>query len=236
MLNKKARDFYQNPQYIMDAAVYAISEKKQRTGTLQPFLPSPDDLVLELGCGCGVMQHIHPGYLGLDISRTALKKVFRGLQGITNSLPIKHNTIMLVFSFNTLEHLDEIETTFKEIDRVLKPGGVAFFSDAWLADMPYLSKVERLWRKFISLIWRIESEYSLLSGLPTILRFWKLKPDYSPIALEGADRDATIAIDARQVQLWFASRGYRILDETGTYQRCFSGMPKFVAVKKGVLK
>jgi SAM-dependent methyltransferase len=236
MVDNKAREFYQNPLYIRDAAEYAIAEKEQRKDTLKAYLPLPEELVLELGCGCGILQDVHSGYLGLDISLPALKEVFRGIRAITDNLPIKDQKVMLAFSFNTLEHLDRVETTLREIDRVLKPEGVALFYDAWLADIPYLNMGEILWRKIVSVLWRVEAELSLFLGRPTVLRFWLLNPDYSSFALDGADRDATISIDARQVQLWFASRGYRILDEAGPFKRCFGGMPRFVAVKKGVLK
>lgn len=90
--------------------------------------------VLDFGCGSGIFvdELAEEGYLsyGLDISSEAVK--FGQLQGVKNidvldshQINFPDRTFNAVLALNVLEHLEDEEWALKEIERVLKPGGIA---------------------------------------------------------------------------------------------------------------
>lgn len=92
--------------------------------------------VLDFGCGSGlfVTELAEHGYQahGLDISEEAVK--FGILQGRKNlgvidahKINFPDNTFDAVFGMAVLEHLEDESWALREIERVLKPGGVVIF-------------------------------------------------------------------------------------------------------------
>ena len=90
--------------------------------------------VLDFGCGSGlfVRELARAGYdtRGLDISADAV--AYGHLQGTQNlsvmeghKIEFPDNTFDAVLSMDVIEHLEQEEWALKEIERVLKPGGVA---------------------------------------------------------------------------------------------------------------
>lgn len=89
--------------------------------------------VLDFGCGSGLFvselaEHGYEAY-GLDISEEAVK--FGLLQGRKNlgvidahKIDFPDNTFDAVFGMAVLEHLEDESWALKEIERVLKPGGI----------------------------------------------------------------------------------------------------------------
>lgn len=102
---------------------------------------------LDIGCGVGFVVEYLSGKsfdlnaFGVDISDAAIEKSRVRLKNVPGSnqrlkvlnnqtLPFEDNFFSLVTCFDVLEHLDEvdIEATLKEIDRVIRPGGIFFGS------------------------------------------------------------------------------------------------------------
>jgi SAM-dependent methyltransferase len=98
-----------------------------------------ESMVLDLGCGRGglVEQLGHPlrQVVGLDPDRLSLKEhrlashqpPFPRTAGLSRYLPFARSSFDLVFASWVLEHLDQPAADFREIGRVLRPGGVFVF-------------------------------------------------------------------------------------------------------------
>ncbi len=93
-----------------------------------PFTPP----VLDLGCGDGFFSSLlgRPGsFLGLDPDFTVLRRA--GQTGIYSSLacasatalPFASSSFGTVIANSVLEHIPDLDTALREIQRVLKPGG-----------------------------------------------------------------------------------------------------------------
>ncbi len=90
----------------------------------------PEDMILDVGCGEGKIWQLFPGLdiTGLDISEENLKKAgkyLKPVKGPAEKLPFKDQSFDLVIASEILEHLIAPEKVLQEIDRVLKPGGLA---------------------------------------------------------------------------------------------------------------
>lgn len=90
--------------------------------------------VLDIGCGHG--NFLKPVYektvhtYGVDPNKDALAKnklIKNKVVGVVEYLPFRNNFFDLVVSEWVLEHLDNPERAFREIYRVLKPGGKVIF-------------------------------------------------------------------------------------------------------------
>jgi SAM-dependent methyltransferase len=87
--------------------------------------------VLDLGCGPGVITNElnKKGIptLGVDYSdkiiRIAKSRDVNVLWGSAEDIPCKDNSFNTVVVTETLEHVNDLDQTYKEIDRVLKPDG-----------------------------------------------------------------------------------------------------------------
>jgi SAM-dependent methyltransferase len=91
----------------------------------------PDTRVLDLGAGAGIVPQmnfsglagrlcgIDPNAIVLDNPHLDERKVGSG-----ESIPFEDATFDLVFANNVLEHLPEPHGVFREVHRVLKPGGM----------------------------------------------------------------------------------------------------------------
>ncbi len=102
------------------------------------IVKSSNGIVLDLGCGCGAHYSILEGkskrVIGLDISSDALKiykmsgKNEKLVNGDGCNLPIKSNSIDMVFTSEVIEHVRNPEIFTSEISRVLKIGGELFLT------------------------------------------------------------------------------------------------------------
>lgn len=91
---------------------------------------SPDDRILDVGCGIGSLEERFPGYdiVGLDRSgamvRTARERVSAPfVRGDASELPIATGAIDAVVFVATLEFLPELDAALSEAVRVLDSGG-----------------------------------------------------------------------------------------------------------------
>jgi ubiquinone/menaquinone biosynthesis C-methylase UbiE len=104
---------------------------------LMEAMPIKDKIVLNIGCGTGeaplftVLGAIN--YIGIDYSFYAARMSYEiikklGGYGITaranaELLPIKDNSVDLIYSCGVLHHTPEIQKTLDEVYRVIKPSG-----------------------------------------------------------------------------------------------------------------
>jgi SAM-dependent methyltransferase len=99
-----------------------------------------DKTVLDIACGEGYGANLLAGdaksVLGIDqdvatINSAKKKYIKSNLQfeeGLAESIPVADQSFEVVISFETLEHITEHEKMFREIKRVLKPGGILIIS------------------------------------------------------------------------------------------------------------
>ena len=100
----------------------------------------PDDIILDVGCGGGIninrMAKIAKKVYGVDYSIESVKLsrevnqdyVNEGkvevLEGNVASLPFEDDTFDIITAFETVYFWPDIEKSFGEVKRVLKPGGI----------------------------------------------------------------------------------------------------------------
>jgi len=83
--------------------------------------------VLDVGCGSSMIIQSLNNAIGMDISIAKLRFLRRRgiplLRGSAFALPFKSNTFDCVISSQVIEHIPPDEVLFRELYRVLKPGG-----------------------------------------------------------------------------------------------------------------
>jgi len=94
----------------------------------------PDATVLDLGAGAGIVQQMNfrglaASVCGVDLDSRVVDNPMldEGRVADANKIPYEDDRFDVVFSDNVLEHLSEPLTVFREVARVLKPGGVFLF-------------------------------------------------------------------------------------------------------------
>lgn len=93
-----------------------------------------DANVLDLGAGAGIVEQMNfrgrvGNMCGVDLDPRVVDNPFldEGRIADAGGIPYGDNRFDVVFSDNVLEHLDEPLVVFREVYRVLKPGGVFLF-------------------------------------------------------------------------------------------------------------
>ncbi len=138
--------------------------------TNPPFIrfidPNPNDTVLELGSGVGVLaaevaQKLSSGIMtGVEFSEEQLSQCpeeydqLRFIQGNVHDLPFDDHTFDKVYGRYILEHVAKPDLVIREALRVLKPGGTVYFQENAILNLdfyPECPKFKSLWRKFVEL-------------------------------------------------------------------------------------
>jgi SAM-dependent methyltransferase len=118
--------------------LYRRSLKKKLTvGALMEHLPAAQNrLCLEVGCGTGLTSHFlrqrGGTWVSTDFERDHVRSAKqlvrdRVLQTSDAELPFRSASFDLVAAINFLEHIADDDTFFREMVRVLKPGGDFLF-------------------------------------------------------------------------------------------------------------
>ena len=95
---------------------------------------TPEVVILDLGAGAGIIQQMNFRGLaaricGVDLDPRVVDNPMldEGKVADAGGIPYPDQTFDLVFADNVLEHLPDPQAVFREIARVLKPGGVFLF-------------------------------------------------------------------------------------------------------------
>lgn len=233
---------------------------------LKIYEVADDAVVIEIGCGLGHLNICHPRWKGFEYSNTAValaKDLYgRGLniiEGDARALPIESSSVDFIFSFAALEHIPEVENAFKEIERILKPNGIAVLNPAWncrtwtvkkLEQRPYseLQLSEKigkllipirnnlLFRMLCSMPSRLLREVKLFSTKSQLpLEYSKLEPDFSLWQKYEhiSDDDAFVSMDAHAALIYFASRGWISYSHNNMFKR-FMCRGREIVVSKSI--
>jgi SAM-dependent methyltransferase len=209
----------------------------QRTGVAD----RADARVLELGCGLAHLRDVHPGWIGLEFSETAVSRVKQVLPelaiacGDMQAIPLPDGYAHAVFSWAAIEHVPRPERVMAEVERVLAPCGVAILAPAWncrawtvkrlqLRRYVDLSLVERVEKASIplrnSVAWRaafalpsraVREARARLVRGPIKFDYRPLYPDFSLDLPHISDDDAQASMDAHAAIMYFASRGWAVI-------------------------
>jgi SAM-dependent methyltransferase len=120
---------YQSRKY---ALLNTPIEVDRHLGRVHKYLkPAASDRILEIGCGRGYLtqkvQAFAPATTGIDVNAEAIDNaVTTGLRVMdARTLDFPDATFDKIYSFHAIEHIPDLPRVFREIDRVLKPGGSA---------------------------------------------------------------------------------------------------------------
>lgn len=90
--------------------------------------------ILDLGAGAGIVEQMNfrgrvRKVCGVDLDPRVVENIYldEGRVSDAGEIPYSDFSFDLVFSDNVLEHLSHPEEVFREVARVLKPGGVFMF-------------------------------------------------------------------------------------------------------------
>ena len=123
------------------AALSVGGEKRFRQLALKDLAINRDTEILDLCCGAGQTTKFlvkkSDRVTGLDISPVALARAKQNVpqakyvEGLAQALPLPDNQFDLVHTSAALHEMttQELEQIFKEVYRVLKPGGIFTFVD-----------------------------------------------------------------------------------------------------------
>lgn len=216
-----------------------------------------NELVLEVGCGTGILAECAPQYLGMDFSSTSVFaegfEGFRRFVGDAQCIPLATSSVELVISYNTLEHVPNPDLAFREIHRVLKPGGHVILHPAWncsilqtrlipvrsYGQLRFPDKIlkamqpmikSRIFKACTRIPYRVARKVLSRNRKSISLRYRKLDP-YLGTDVFIADCDATASIDIFDAILFFTSRGYQCSSHPTLRQQLLAGHAVVVAEK-----
>jgi SAM-dependent methyltransferase len=205
------------------------------------------DRCLEIGCGVGLFAEVVPSFLGLEYALEALfAKGFEEFNRIcadARFIPLIDSCIQCIFSFNTLEHVPDVDLAFSEMDRVLKPAGFLILKPAWhctryntelIPILPYhqLNLRQKLVKfllplltskvyKFVTRIpWRLYRRLTKSQNNP--LSWQRLTPYYGDLG-KIPDCDAVASLDSHEAILFYETRGYACLSHPTQWQKLMAG-------------
>ena len=200
-------------------------------------------IVLELGCGLGALADAHPNYVGMDFSFPALKRFAQAaprFQGDMQRVPVRDACADFVFSWTAIEHVPHPELVLREIERIVRPGGVALLAPAWNVrpwaakalpirsyhELPAGDRLRKasiplrdslLWRAAAALPKRIWREALLAAGKRVSFDYRRLDPQLESYTY--TDCDAFTSMDPHAAITYFASRQWEVLSHPGAMSR-----------------
>jgi SAM-dependent methyltransferase len=93
-----------------------------------------ESVLLDLGAGAGIVEQMNfrgavAKVCGIDLDSRVLDNPFLDIAKVTdgNDVPFPDESFDIVISDNVLEHLENPESVFREVERVLRPNGVFLF-------------------------------------------------------------------------------------------------------------
>ncbi|MCU7583759.1 class I SAM-dependent methyltransferase [Adlercreutzia muris] len=139
-INEYIAKQFANPRGIGGRIVMAVMNRQNAQmyeETERLLRPRNDDIILDIGCGNGIMLEriVHAcdcHLIGTDISEDALEIAKRRLAGTNVELlrcpvddtPLEDATVDKALTINTIYFWEDLASGFEEIARVLKPEGI----------------------------------------------------------------------------------------------------------------
>ncbi|PZC41117.1 MAG: Ubiquinone/menaquinone biosynthesis C-methylase UbiE [Chloroflexi bacterium] len=125
-----------NPTYVWQ------SGQERRLKLIEKYLvENQSNIVVDLGCGVGAYAHaIHKkkySVIGLDIDKERINEAKLKTKAMNNGefidffisvgelMPFANNSIDAIILNEVIEHVDNEKMVIDEIDRILRPGGIA---------------------------------------------------------------------------------------------------------------
>lgn len=201
---------------------------------------------VEIGCGVGLFAETVPNFIGFEFALDAL--LVEGFEGFTRvcgdarRLPFADESMELVFSFVTLEHVPEVHQAFAEIARVVARGGFIVIKPAWhctryntelIPVLPYnqLTLRQRITKAMLPVL--STRAYKLLTKLPW--RLWRratqannrelswrrLTPYHGELWI--SDADAVASLDSYEAIRFFEAHGCKCLSHAGAMKQLLAG-------------
>ena len=263
MNNKKFYDYLYEPDNInygeyQENIVYQYTDRetrlRQRTEELISTYSNKDSQILEIGASTGGTGLQTKAWTGLEYSSVAitLAKTRFGehcniIQGDAQNMPFDDGSFDFVYSWATLEHVENPDLAFKEIDRVTRRSGVISLKPAWncrdwrvkkIDKIPFydlkidqalikilLPFIENIFiRSLIKIPTRIIKLIKSFGTRELDLRFKRLHPSLSLIEKYGhdADDDAFSSFDIVDAIVFFKSREYDIISHPSLFSIIFA--------------
>lgn len=218
-------EFYnQNKEY------FKLTEQGHLRGGLFPIhkeilnkCKEKKGFLVDLGCGTGLdilaMTDKNNFCLGIDISQLAIKKALARTKNKKNidfkqsnleKLPLENNSVDVITSFFTFEHLLNSEKVLDEIDRVLKSKKEAFILcpnySSPFRNPPIFGGIRkiRIVKKMILSLWRVFNVWFLKKK---DFRVKIIEPDLTKI---GEDWDAVNEPSVFEFINYFKRKNYKI--------------------------
>jgi len=217
--------YYNKEEYIKDAADFAKKDYNNRIKLINRFIDLKKiSNIVELGCGAGTLSKIHKNYIGLDISKNAIKNLKCAICcDIGKKIPLDARSVDSIISFNTLEHIVNVEKTLEECARIIKPKGKLLFVEGF-----NVSRTNMIFHLIKIFYLRILSFFVYVFLNKKKFIYFKIKADYSKI---GGDYDACSQIDPYVMYLWFKKQGFKCLNKKDLL-RGILWKDKFIVLEK----
>ena len=112
-----------------------VAETSHYRDLFKPFVSFEGKIVLDLGCNRGYLLHSflqHEKFtaIGADLvsyylhdARRNYGKSIQFIQTTPTTIPLPDNSVDVVYTIDTVEHLSQPKELFMEVFRVMKPGG-----------------------------------------------------------------------------------------------------------------
>ena len=192
---------YQSHYSQVDPTLYDLEGRRRKAQTVVAVLREvlaaqlPRARVLDVGASTGhidavIVEHV-ASLVGIDIDQVALENARRQypasrakfLVADAMNLPFESASFDVVLCMHVYEHVPDSQCLFDEIFRLLRPGGVCYFSAANRLipiephyGLPFLSWLTpRLANTYLRLLGRSEQYYERLltyAGLKTLTRLF----------------------------------------------------------------
>ena len=132
-----------------------IKRKNLVMSLLEPIIKDGEG-ILDLGCGIGAYSHdISKQYknkniISLDNSYNALQfgqeyyKIQYPIQGTALKLPFKNNSFNIVFMVEVIEHIENQDELFSELNRILKQSGVLLITTSPIKSFVLFPIIQRI--------------------------------------------------------------------------------------------